>query len=110
MTEETLEYRRSVRQLQDANRGLVKVCHTLPKDLAACLIAEQLGARVDRFVGQAWPAEVNAGLAKVYNDLATVIKSTLKSKVQDEEEKHLHVESLLVCCSSFLQAGGLIKG
>lgn len=95
MTDETTEYLKSKRQLRDAYQYLAKVSRTLPEDLGAIQIVEQLGARVDRFVGQPWPAKVNAGIAKVYNDLAHVITEISKSTKHREARKRKQYERLL---------------
>lgn len=90
-------YARSVKQLDDSYRALVNVCSTLPADSASHKILNQLGFHIDGFVGQAWPAEVNAGLARVYSDLARVIKDVLRSSVPDGRKQALtHIDCVLV--------------
>lgn len=97
MAEESRKYLKSKRQLEDSYRWLAKVCRTLPNKSQAQEIVKQLNTHLAGFLEQTWPAEVNAGLAQVYGDLAEVIKNALESKEHDEEERHFHIDSLLVC-------------
>lgn len=96
MAETSPEYRRSVGQLDDSYHALANACSKLHEESDAHKIVKQLGFHIDGFVGQAWPAEVNAGLAQIYMDLAMVIKNAPKWKKDSEAAKQSHVERLLV--------------